>query len=127
MQTAFTYLLKPQFWRSTLLVLCLVVAYLALTPTPPREADLFGWDKLNHASAFAAMAWAAVLGFREQRMHRRTIAIALVAYGAGIEIAQLWVPGRSCEWGDLLADSVGVAVGILLATALLRWQLHARQ
>ena len=105
----------------------MVVAYLALTPTPPREADLFGWDKLNHAAAFAAMAWAAVLGFREQRMARRTIALALVAYGAGIEIAQLWVPGRSCEWGDLLADSVGVAMGMLLATALLQWRLNARQ
>lgn len=127
MNTAFLFLLNPQFWRSTLLLLCLVVAYLALTPTPPREADLFGWDKLNHASAFAAMAWAAVLGFREQRMARRTIALALVAYGAGIEIAQLWVPGRSCEWGDLLADSVGVAMGMLLATVLLQWRLNARQ
>jgi VanZ family protein len=108
-------LVTARFWRAALLLLCVVVAYLALSPSPPRGADL-GWDKLNHASAFAAMAFVATLGFRQHRLHRRYVALGLVAYGAAIEIAQLFVPGRSCEWGDLLADCVGIAVGMLLAT-----------
>lgn len=127
MNVVFAIFLKTKVWRATLLALCLLVTYLALSPHPPREADLFGWDKLNHAAAFAALAWAAVLGFREQRNYGRHVALGLVAYGAAIEIAQSFVPGRASEWGDLLADSLGIAVGMLLATALLRWWLHARQ
>jgi VanZ family protein len=123
----FAIFLNTKVWRTTLFALCLIVTYLALTPHPPTEADLFGWDKLNHAAAFAALAWAAVLGFRERRNYGRYVALGLVAYGAAKEVAQAFVPGRSSEWADLLADSLGIAVGMLLATALLRWWLHARQ
>jgi VanZ family protein len=108
-------LVTARHWRIAFLLLCLVIAYLALSPGQPHSASL-GWDKLNHACAFAAMAFAAMLGFRNRLHYRRYVALGLVAYGAAIEIAQRFVPGRSCEWGDLLADSVGIAVGMLLAT-----------
>jgi VanZ family protein len=96
-----------------------------LTPSPPKGADVLGWDKLNHGAAFAALAAAATLGFRHFLNHRLIIAAGLMAYGAGIEIAQMWVPSRSAEWGDLLADGLGVSLGLLVAGALLR-QLNSR-
>jgi VanZ family protein len=112
-------LVNTRLWRTALLLLCLIVGYLAVSPNPPHGASL-GWDKLNHAAAFAAMAFAAGLGLRNLRWHRLYVALGLVGYGAAIEIAQWFVPGRSCEWGDLLADCVGTAVGVTLATVVLR-------
>ena len=37
-----------------------------------------------------------------------------------IEVLQLYVPGRSSEWGDLLADAIGVGAGAVIAMLLLR-------
>lgn len=100
-------------------MLFVTVSYLALTPSPSTGVDL-GWDKLNHASAFAALAFAACLGWPEMRYGRAPMLAALLAYGGAIEIIQLFVPGRSCEWGDLLADAVGISLGALLAAGVLR-------
>ena len=103
-------------WRVALGLLAAVVGWLALTPHPPPAADL-GWDKLNHACAFAALAAAACFSLRSARA-RPAALLALLAYGGLIEIAQTFVPGRNGEWADLLADAVGIAIGALLATAL---------
>ena len=104
-------------WRITLLVLVVVVGWLALSPKPPPRVDL-GWDKLNHACAFAALAAAACFSLRFERA-RPAALLALLVYGGLIEIAQTNVPGRNGEWADLLADAVGIAIGALLAAALL--------
>ena len=37
--------------------------------------------------------------------------LAMLAYGAGIELAQWLVGWRFAEWADLAADAVGVALG----------------
>lgn len=85
-----------------------IVTYLALTPTPPKAADL-GWDKLNHLSAFTALM---LLAGQAWPRHRRRAGLALLAHGGLIEILQTQVPGRSAEWGDLLADGVGIVLGL---------------
>ena len=92
----------------------IVVTYLALTPAPPPRLTT-GWDKLNHALAFATLAFFGDNGFITTHRRRLLGAIALIAHGASIEIAQHFVPSRSSEWGDLLADVVGVAIGLLLS------------
>lgn len=111
-------LVSVRTWRIVLLVLVLVVAWFALVPLPPR-AFTTGWDKLNHASAFAALALSARLAFPAARAAGWRIAVALLAYGALIEIVQLFVPGRESEWADLLGDGVGVGIGMVLATWVL--------
>jgi VanZ family protein len=117
-------LVSARTWRIVLLVLVLVVAWFALVPVPPR-AFTTGWDKLNHASAFAALALAARLAFPAGRAAGWRIAAALLAYGGLIEIVQLFVPGRESEWADLLGDGIGVGIGMLLATWVLA-RLRAR-
>jgi VanZ family protein len=44
--------------------------------------------------------------------------LGLLAFGAAIEVVQAFVPGRSCEWEDLLADSVGIVAGVLVTLPL---------
>jgi VanZ family protein len=105
-----------RLWRVALALLLVVINWLALTPAPPRQMDL-GWDKLNHLSAFATLAVVAVLG-RCGAFWR--IAVALLAYGGLIEILQSFTPNRDAEWADLLADGVGIALGLLLVAGLFR-------
>lgn len=109
--------LATQSWRVMLALLTLGVGYLALSPLPPPSANL-GWDKLNHASAFAALALAGWLSVHGPRGRWLMMAAAL-AFGGLIEVAQLFVPGRSSEWADLLADAVGIGFGALFAAGLL--------
>lgn len=64
-------------------------------------------DKLAHAFAYAVLAAFLTLG-----SGRPLLAVALaVAYGASDEIHQAFVPGRTPEVLDLVADAVGAVVG----------------
>jgi VanZ family protein len=110
----FEHRLSRPAWRVALAVLLGVITWLALTPAPPPQADL-GWDKLNHLAAFATLAVVAVLG-RCGAVWQ--VAGALLAYGGLIEVLQSFTPTRVGEWPDLLADGVGIAVGLLLAAGL---------
>ena len=44
--------------------------------------------------------------------------LLLVAFGGAIEIAQYFVPTRSCDWHDLLADIAGIGLGICISRVL---------
>ena len=108
-----------RLWQVLLVLLVLAVAWLALSPAPPPQADT-GWDKANHALAFAVLAAMAELALWPQPARRRLNVAALLAYGALIEVVQSRLPARSGEWSDLAADAVGIAIGLLLAAPLLR-------
>ncbi len=100
------------------MLLLVAVGSLALSPGPPPGIS-FGWDKLNHMLAFTALAFSGYLGFQAYRGVRVLLLCALLAFGALIEVLQIFIPGRSSEWGDLLADSIGIACGAGIASAAL--------
>lgn len=104
-------------WRLLLTLLVGVVCYLAFTPTPPQLAGAW-WDKANHSLAFLALTVTACLAFPRPGRGVWLVMLGLLAFGAAIEVVQAFVPGRSCEWEDLLADSVGIAAGVLVALPL---------
>lgn len=100
------------FWRLALTAITLVILYLSLIPVPPSEG--LGWDKLNHVTAMAVVT---VIAFRTLRpVSLRAVLLAGVyalLLGALIELLQgTLTTTRSAEWGDLLADAVGVALAM---------------
>lgn len=101
-------------WRALLWALVLTVCWLAFDPKPPAVADT-GHDKLQHAFAFLVLAVCAVQAYPAQPLRR--LFGALLGFGALIELVQTQVPGRSAEWGDLLADATGAALALLLLHA----------
>ena len=101
-------------WRVALVLLLVVVSYLALTPKPPEGFES-GVDKVAHLLAFTSLAFSGYLGFRASRGMHTALVLGLLAYGGLIEVLQLFVPGRSSEWGDLLADGIGIVFGMGLA------------
>ena len=100
----------------------LTVTWLALTPHPPRGASL-GWDKANHASAFAALTLLARLAW--PRRSWKLVALAMLACGGAIELIQSQIPERDGEWLDLLADAVGISIGLAVHALLQRLGRHA--
>jgi len=96
------------FWA-----LLLGVALLSLMPTsylPPQVFSL--WDKAQHALAFATLA---LLGLRAFPRYPWHLAAGLLVFGGAIELAQAATGWRHGEWGDMLADAVGLGAGALLA------------
>lgn len=105
---------RRQSWRYLFTVLLAVISWLALSAAPPATVST-GWDKANHSLAFAALAFSAVWAFWPQpSLWARLIAV-LLAYGIAIEIAQSFLPPREADWHDVLADGIGILLGLVAA------------
>lgn len=91
---------------------------LALMPVQHLQWPLFNWwDKAQHALAFALLTgWALLLW--PQRAFR--VGLAMLAFGAWIELAQGLTGWRFAEWADWLADAVGVLAVWVAWRVLLR-------
>jgi VanZ family protein len=105
-------------WRAMLFLLVVLVSCLALTPKPLEDSES-SLDKVGHLMAFTALAFSGYLAFPSSRGTRAALLVGLLVYGGLIEVLQLSVPGRSAEWGDLLADGIGIVFGAGMAAFVL--------
>jgi VanZ family protein len=96
-------------WR-ILLAVCLagVLGLSLLPPSAPPMPD-FGWDKLNHAVAFFVLGVLALKSFPGSGW---LVVLGLVAFGVLVEVLQGLSGYRVAEWGDLLADFVGIVAAV---------------
>jgi VanZ family protein len=74
-------------------------------------------DKLGHSSLYGVFGVFIVHALTKPRgltkISRGLLAVGLAAfYGATDEWHQSFVPGRTAEWADLLADFTGAALGV---------------
>lgn len=86
---------------------------------PRLELPGAAWnaDKLYHCAAYAWLGGLAVLAVPGRR-RGRLAALAMILLGALLEWGQSFVPGRMASLGDAAANTVGVLLGMWLAT---RW------
>jgi len=110
-------------WTLPLAVAAAIVWLSAQSQYPLGLQLLPPLDKVAHASVFGALALVLDLALRLDRpdlpMYRRHLLVFVVVscFGATDEWHQLFVPGRSCEFGDWVADSVGGGLGLLAGSA----------
>ena len=112
----------PRRWRVASLILMLFVLAATLVPEAwywPGRQQLATWlvaaDKWAHTTTFAGLSvWFA--GLYQRQVYWR-IGIGLAAFGVGIEICQLFVAYRSADVFDVVADTVGIAIGLTVALA----------
>lgn len=110
-------------WRGAWLALWalgwIVCVVLSLGPAVPGAVPLFPHaDKLNHAMAYAALAWWAMGCFATTAGRRRAL-LALLVLGAAMEWAQgAFTVDRQRDGLDLVANAVGVGLGTMLGLAL---------
>jgi VanZ family protein len=81
-------------------------------------------DKVEHFSAYAVLAALPNLhGFRCRRTGAAMVVLFLL--GAALELGQLFSPGRTCDWHDLLANSCGILAGLALVRILQRFTFNS--
>lgn len=106
----------------------LVAAIIVLSLLPGGQLPQIGtWDKLEHAAAYVALAgWFG--GVVTQRNYLR-LGLALLLLGVLIEFAQeLMGLGRTGDARDVLANIVGIALGLALAhLGVGRWMLEVER
>lgn len=105
------------------------LAIVALSLIPVSIPGPSGTDKLLHLGVHTGMA-AGGLAFCRTARGLVAVALACVAIGISIELAQDLVPHRHMSMADVVANSVGAGLGLaaaLWALARLRgWQEVAR-
>ncbi|MDL9998085.1 VanZ family protein [Variovorax sp. J22P240] len=108
-------LAREKFTRLGFWVCVLTALVLALMPVLPPQMPTTGWDKSNHLITFAILG---LLGRAAYRQRILMVFLGLFAYGGLIEVLQSFTPQRLAEWGDWLADGVGLAVAFAAGWAL---------
>lgn len=108
-----------RIWKCTWAVLVAVVGVAALTPgelAPSVTAS----DKMDHLLGFATLSATHMLALAPARRSSVMAGVGMLFYGALIELLQTQVPGRHGDLKDVMADAMGVALGIAMVTGL-RW------
>jgi hypothetical protein len=91
-------------------MVCLVV-YLTLTPKPPVVPGFLGWDKAQHFVAYAGLMW----WYRQAFSKHLGWIVFMVVLGVGLECIQGLTDYRFFDYYDMVANTIGVALGIILA------------
>lgn len=102
-----------QYLLQLLFACCIIfTSVMAIVPST-QIPDAFNlWDKAQHALAFAVLTITGNLAYPKLT---KAVYIGLIAYGAAIEVFQSTLTStRFGEVSDLLADSVGVAIGFAI-------------
>lgn len=108
--------LKLRFlWMIIGYALVAMVVFLSLTSSPVDMELSFPYeDKFFHALAyFTLMAWFSQI--YHDSFQRNMIAVVFVFMGVTLEYLQSFDPNRYFEFGDMVANSIGVALGFSVA------------
>jgi glycopeptide antibiotics resistance protein len=110
-----------RLWRFLSVLLLLVVLAGTLTPSVwfDSKVEALIWfenvDKWIHGLSFLFLSiWFAGLWGRSAYWH---IAAGLMVFGFLVEGCQLLVSYRTADWLDIAANTVGIMVGLVAATA----------
>ena len=101
--------------RISLIIILLAIAYLSLTPSSTIS---IGTDKVGHFLAYGVlMINIGLLTVKVRKHYVFGIAFALF-YGILMEFGQYFVPGRFVSIADVLANTSGVVLGVLVTSLL---------
>ena len=104
---------RRRLWIALSLVLLAAVVFASLQPNPGPPVPA-GFDKVEHLAAYILLAlWFTGLVARGRYW---LVALGLLALGLLIEVLQWRMNlGRAAEGLDMLANALGVGVGIAIA------------
>lgn len=102
-------LVYPRLWQAIGWLMLAWVVILSLMPHPP-EPPVVTWDKAQHLLTYGVLMFWFRMAFGNILW-----GVFLIGMGAGMEILQGESGYRDFEYADMLANSLGVLAGWLLA------------
>jgi VanZ family protein len=110
-------------WLLLGISLVLVVIYLSLTAKPPEIVSFAFSDKIGHFLAYAVlMGWFGQIF--NGRSHLILFALGFVLMGISLEYVQGMGRHRHFEYADMVANTIGVGLGLLLTVTVFKGSLH---
>lgn len=110
-----------------------VLFYLSSLESPaPPSVGLLGEDKILHAGAYFVLCLASlyatnkVLPGRTVRTQRVVACIYTLLFAISDELHQASVPGRSCDFLDLVADVAGALIALWVVRVLAERRITRR-
>ena len=118
----FDYLEKRKVWLVYLpLALYWIILFTATTLPGNQLPDLHLSDKIEHFSAFFILSVLLNLALMFQKksfiLYKYSALVTIIitlSYGAVDELHQIFIPGRSADIRDWLADATGVILGVFI-------------
>lgn len=109
-------------WTLVWLLAVNAVAFIGLgTPTDPLQISTYlGLDKIEHAIAFVVVTAIAIPAAGRWISPAISLILALML-GLMIEILQAYTPNRTADFGDFVADELGILLGWGIGVLILRW------
>ena len=103
-----------KLWLIIGYILIALVIYLSVSSAPPLpEVDVPYFDKLGHFLAyFILMGWFAQI-YHVKKM-RIIYALAFIFMGLAMEFIQSFDPARMAEFADMVANTSGVVIALLI-------------
>ena len=91
----------------------LIITYFSLTPIEHKiPENIWDWDKASHFTAYLLLA------IFVKKVHIRfsylTCVITCFSYSFAIECIQYFIPNRQFELLDMLANLLGMVLGVIL-------------
>ena len=92
--------------------MCLIAIEYLATATFKIKPIQNSWDKANHFFAFLALYVTLSLGYTQMPLKSKVL--LLLAFGIQIELVQAFLPNREFSLLDIVADGLGILVGIVV-------------
>ena len=125
-----------RFWLLALFWIAVLFGFSAVPGSAYPQVDIPHADKVVHVCLYTPLGYLfgkALLAIAANRVSRAgrwlarvpalqtAVAVLLtIAYGVTDEIHQIFVPRRSSDWHDVVADGIGGVIGAILARRLFR-------
>ena len=98
-------------FRIAFFVCLLSIEFLATTTMKIEVVESI-WDKANHFIAFFTLY--ILLSLAYKYFNTKTKILLLLAFGLQIEIVQSFIDGRYFSLLDVVADSIGMVIGVYI-------------
>lgn len=95
--------------RALFVALLLAILVLSLLPAPDTLKLLSWQDKIEHFMLFAGLTWLGLLAWQSRPW---SVAAGILVYGVAMELAQSLTAYRVGDFGDWIADAIGVAAAL---------------
>ena len=96
----------------------IVVTYLSFIPRIEFPVQFWGADKVYHLITYGWLGFLPIMGFEKRRIGMIG-ALSIILLGIGLEWAQGFVVGRMFSFTDMIANTLGVALGFISGRLLL--------